>query len=395
MRKFAPFWEKNAAEMRAIFSGKMWSRIKKGNNSKGQELLPVFTFHTVKPVQFENQLKHLSSNGYHTVDANHLLGIFNGEERSSERAVAITFDDATGSFWSTAFPLLQKYNAKAILFAIPGIVPDDRSYYPNLADVWAGKSAINAIANREKIKPLCTWSELCRMHKSGYVDIQSHSLTHSRINIDPTVVDFVNPEFDTYFYENINIPISIFDSTERPERKAYMGAPVYKSASRLSGIPRYLEDPRVQNEMISYVADNGAEALFADSSWRERLHNQLSGIHTKSNIKYETNEEMMSQIKREFKGSKELLENHLTGKEVRHFCYPWFQGSSTADKIAGECGYKSVFYGYESLKKGYHGHKFPKRVHRIADEYLFCLPGVGRKSILRVILEKFIKRIKN
>jgi hypothetical protein len=121
------------------------------------------------------------------------------------------------------------------------------------------------------MQPLCTWSELLTMHQSGIVDIQSHSLTHSRINISPKIVDFIHPRFDTYFYENINVPISRDDDIERPLRQIQLGEPVYESASRFSGSPRFLEDPCVGQRLVDYVAEKGGNAFFRRSSWRRKL----------------------------------------------------------------------------------------------------------------------------
>jgi len=385
-RKIDFFWEKNGRDISAILSGRIHRLLRTSNSEEPHTNMPVFVFHSVKAVRFEKQLQYLAENGYTTVDSVALLEILQRRRKKSPRTIALTFDDATGSFWATAFPLLKKYGFCAILFAIPGLVPEDNQTYPNLEDVWASRSTLEEIAHREHIQPLCTWSELLAMHRSGIVDIQSHSLTHSRINISPKVVDFINPEFDTYFYENINVPISRYDNIERPLRQIQLGEPVYESAPRLSGCPRFLEDPSIRERLVKYVEENGGKAFFSHSSWRRELERKCRDLVGRLQIEteYENAPQTSAAIRLELAKSKYLLESKLPGKTIRHFCYPWFQGSPVSDKIARECGYQSVFYGLDTARDNNRCRRLPFRISRISEEYLFCLPGRRRHSLFSV-----------
>jgi peptidoglycan/xylan/chitin deacetylase (PgdA/CDA1 family) len=67
--------------------------------------IPVFVFHEVAPRRLETQLLYLRSNGYCTLDADELEAAAKGGIRK-EREVALTFDDATWTFWMYAYPLL-------------------------------------------------------------------------------------------------------------------------------------------------------------------------------------------------------------------------------------------------------------------------------------------------
>lgn len=228
------------------------------------------------------------------------------------------------------------------------------------------------------------------MHRSGIVDIQSHSLTHSRINISPKVVDFIHPGFDTYFYENINVPISRDDYIERPLRQIRLGEPVYKSASRFSGSPRFLEDPSIRESLVRYVAENGAETFFSRFSWRRQLERKYRSLVESAGIQAscETPKETEAAIRLELTRSKQLIECRLPGKSIRHFCYPWFQSSSLSDRIAADCGYDSVFDGLETNEKCERMRNTPLKIRRISEKYMFCLPGYGRHSLRSVWAEK-------
>lgn len=394
-RRIDTFWEKNGQDIRATLSGRMSRFLRPSNSKKQGAQIPVFVFHSVGAVRFEKQLRYLAKNGYTTVHSDSLLEILKGSNRSRPRTVALTFDDATWSFWTTAFPLLKKYGFCAILFAISGIVPDDEQTYPNLEDVWLGRVPLKEIENRERIQPLCTWNELIKMHQSGMLDIQSHSLTHSRVNISPRVVDFIHPKFDSYFFENVNIPISRNESVEHPSRQIQLGQPVYQSASRLSGRRRYLEDHAIGENLIRYVEENGGKVFFSRPSWRRELQKKYRSLVKRAGIQteYERPQETEAAIRLEFTKSKSLLEDRLPGKTIRHFCYPWFQGSLLSDKIARKCGYHSVFYGLENWHDNHEPNKLPVRIRRISEEYLFCLPGKGKKAIINVWATKFYQFI--
>ena len=189
-----------------------------GRQRRHADRVPVFVFHDVAPEPFERQLQFLRFNGYHTLGSDELAESLVHQD-SPNGAVALTFDDATWTFWTFAFPLLRRYGFRAILFAISALVPDDHRRYPNLDDVAVGQYALADLDLRAKAQPLCTWRELAAMHASGLVDIQSHSATHALVPISPRLVDFLRPDFDTNSFGNVNLPLSALDDPRRPERR--------------------------------------------------------------------------------------------------------------------------------------------------------------------------------
>ncbi|MGH6916428.1 MAG: polysaccharide deacetylase family protein, partial [Geminicoccaceae bacterium] len=209
---------KNGPEIQAFLTGNMPSFVTRAKGRAAADAVPVFFFHDVEPGRFEAQLRYLRSNGYGTLDADQLEARL--RRRSTQdhgREVALTFDDATWTFWAYAFPLLRRHHARAILFAIAGIVPDDPTSYPNLEDLWAGRCSAEEIAARAKVQPLCTWRELRALHESGMVDIQSHSLTHALVPASARIDDFVHPGFSAGAYANADLPLASSDDPRRPE----------------------------------------------------------------------------------------------------------------------------------------------------------------------------------
>ena len=373
---------KNVPELKAWLTGQM-PRFVGGIADWPDAAAPVFVFHEVTPDRLEAQLRHVTRNGYETLDTQGIEAALGGRGQQ-RRSIVLSFDDATSTFWTYAFPLLRKYRCRAILFAIPGLVPDDPTCYPNLEDLWAGRSWQDELTRRARVQPLCTWRELTIMHQSGIVDIQSHSLTHSRIPISPRIVDFLHPGYDTYFYGNVDVPVSSEDDPERPARKLRLGAPVFAFASRLSGRPRFKENPDMVRAVVGHVEQHGGPAFFQQRGWRAALKAQYRRWPAEALGSFESADEMAAAIHCEMVQPKRMLEERLPGKQIRHFCYPWFEGCDLADRLAAEAGYRGLFCGLDTRNRALPAPLGTARVHRIGEDYLFRLPGDGRCSIASI-----------
>ena len=74
---------------------------------------------SISPEDFEKQLQYLSDNNYQTI---HLEDLLDGTV--PEKSVVLTFDDGLSDFYTTALPLLQKYEMTASNSIITGMVGD-------------------------------------------------------------------------------------------------------------------------------------------------------------------------------------------------------------------------------------------------------------------------------
>ena len=110
--------------------------------------------------EFEHDLQWLQQNGYTTITVRELAQHLNGQGEMPEKPVILTIDDGKLGVYKNAFPLLQKYNMKAVL-AVIGIEIHTASEAPELRS--------------ESPAPYCTWAELAEMSDSGHVEIASHS----------------------------------------------------------------------------------------------------------------------------------------------------------------------------------------------------------------------------
>jgi hypothetical protein len=120
------------------------------------------------------------------------------------------------------------------------------------------------------IGSLCTWGEIQKMHDSGIVDFQSHTMYHTLMFTSPLIQDFIHPAFD-YHYLNYNVPVFSKNGTDYVSRNVELGMPIYENHPRYSNKRRYFDDINIRNKCIRYVADNGGEGFFKRSNWRRKL----------------------------------------------------------------------------------------------------------------------------
>lgn len=380
-RRLSRIVEKNGEEIRALFEGRMPRFVLGSGVADGE--VPVFVFHDVTPDAFGEQLRFLVENGYRTIDAGTLVS-----ERRPARGVVLTFDDATWTFAAYAFPLLRRYGCRAVLFVIPGLVPDDATRYPSLDDVDTGGVTLDAVSARGARQPMCTRRELLAMHASGLVDIQSHSLTHQRVPVSPSVVDFLHPGFDADTYGNVRIPVSVLDDPGAPVRALRLGAPVFRSASRLEARRRFVESRDLVETLTSLAASD--PAFFEREAWRSELEASLAGWPDDRRGAYETDVEMEQAVRHEIAESKRALEEMLDGKSIEHLCYPWFRGSALADRVAADVGYRATYYGLRPASRPDGTDLLT--IARLSEAYLTRLPGSGRRPLLGIWREKLIGR---
>jgi peptidoglycan/xylan/chitin deacetylase (PgdA/CDA1 family) len=361
--------EKNGPEVRALLTGTLPGFILGGGGRPAR--LPVFTFHAVDPEVFETQLRFLRANEYRTVTG---IEALSGDHDG--RSVMLTFDDADWTFWAYAYPLLEKYDASATLFVVPGLIHEATAVRPNIGDVWSGRTQLADLAGTGTRDDVCSWAEIALMHASGRVNVQSHSMTHACIPTGPRVIDYVRPGLGYAGYKWVNVPLSVHDDEVDPDRSPRWGAPVLESASRLAGELRFVESAEFVNHMIA-LADTAPDPVTLDApAWRRKLDTVAAGWIPADRGRYESPDARDTAMRRELGDSKRALEDRL-GKEIDEFCYPWFSGCPRADDFAAEAGYRAVHYGIDAPTD-----PGPiARVRRLSEHFLRRLPGRDRATL--------------
>lgn len=112
----------------------------------------------ISEADFETDLKYISENGYTTVVMQDLIDYVDKGKPLPEKPIVLTFDDGYFNNYAYAFPLLEKYNAKAVLSII--------GYY---TDLYTKSPDENPAYSH------VTWNDINRMIESGRMELQNHS----------------------------------------------------------------------------------------------------------------------------------------------------------------------------------------------------------------------------
>ena len=132
--------------------------------------LPILMYHSItknanlsnnyiiSAAQFEEDLKYLKENGYTTILMQDLINYVNGNGDLPEKPIILTFDDGYFNNYLYAFPLLEKYDSKAVLSII--------GYYTDLYSKTPDENPSYSHV---------TWDNVNEMIKSGRVEVQNHS----------------------------------------------------------------------------------------------------------------------------------------------------------------------------------------------------------------------------
>ena len=130
----------------------------------GFRTVPILCYHqfTNKPVarhrldlarsRFRSQLQYLKDNDFQVLRLSELEAYLIGKEEIPPKSVVLTIDDGYRSVYDVAYPLLKEFGYPATVFIY--------------TDFLGGSAALK-------------WSQMKEMQKSGFIDIQSHSKSHS------------------------------------------------------------------------------------------------------------------------------------------------------------------------------------------------------------------------
>lgn len=133
-------------------------------------------FFTVRPDQFERQMRHLKAAGCRVVPLSALVTTLNSGADISGM-VALTFDDGYRDNLTHAFPILQRYEMPATIF---------------MATAYIGATMTNSAG---LTLPMLSVDDIHKLSESSLIDFMPHTHTHPRL--DRLMPDAVRDEIDT------------------------------------------------------------------------------------------------------------------------------------------------------------------------------------------------------
>lgn len=365
--------------------------------------IPVFTFHTAEPARFESQCRHLVENGYTTLSADAFRAALEGAKPAS-RSVLLTFDDGLTSVWTVAWPILRRYGLQATCFLIPGCIPEGpgcipearegsaegATLRPTLDDVEAGRAEREVVlAPTAGPAAFASWAEVRAMHESGVIQFESHTLYHALVHTSDRLFDFVNPDYDPYFYANIHVPLYRRGGVDVVSRDPVPGAPIYRARPRMSAERRYFDDEAVRERCIEMVAAEGAGAFFARPDWRARLRRVVDEGRG-ATARWETPAERDAALEDELRRARDEIEARLPGRRVTQLCYPWYEAGEFAVEASRRVGYAVNYFGQIRGRRTNRPGDDPMHAVRVEEMFLERLPGAGRKGLREVLANAYL-----
>ena len=335
--------------------------------------VPVFMFHSVSEASFAARMRFLSENGYTTLNADAMFAVLTGVVPPPPRAVALTFDDGELSWRNVALPILNRHGFTAIGFVSPGCLSETPSDFGNPTKGWL------------------TWEDLSELQASGAFDIQSHTLHHERIFTGDRVMDYMRPGL---FIDRLGMDRPRVEERGQRVRLSSWGAPLFAMASRMDDGLKFVDQEDTRAACVRHVATEGGAALFEQRDWRCRLDRVYrDALQRYGAGRWESREEQAAAMLLDLSESRRMLEERLQ-KKVLDIAYPWGIGGELATRLSREAGYRT---NYRVLVEGIPcnrpGHN-PFQIVRLKDDYLTRLPGKHRSSLLRIVWDKFVRRIK-
>lgn len=319
------------------------------------EKIPVIYYHSIGPIVpnwnrhyltlearfFEGQLRYFSKH-FDLIDLKSYYEIRTGKKDGPKSPLVVTIDDGYLDNWIWAYPLLKKYKVPATIFVSPEFVDPRPVIRPNLEDFWNGSTDEKSLSETGFL----SWDEMRLMEASGLIDIQSHTMTHTKYFVSDQISDFHHPGGDALY------PIGNIFPMEKPfhianndfEQLIPYGTPLFKEKSS------------VVAKKVKINPDFSKCCLTALKGYN--FHNYkfpevfsivkpiLKEFRAANNLilSEETEEAYEERLRYEIITSKTIIENHLS-KNVEFLCWPHGDNNEKAHRIAIEAGYLATTLG--------------------------------------------------
>jgi len=325
--------------------------------------IPTFVNHHIAHKEF-NCLLHLKRNHYKTLSADECEDRLESHTIKQDEII-ITFDDGTSDVYDIVYPLLKQYGFKAIVFIIPH---------------WIGA------------RGMITWEQAVEMHESGAIDFQSHSYSHQAIFVSDQIIDYLSPHLKR---EKCWSRPAISAGCQTEDVANSYGSPIYEFKSRFSDHYKYIPDDQKQRLCIDYVAQHGRADFFKRRHWKKQLEGVVRRYRElgQDHGRYENDDERRMEIEAELLRSKQVLEQNLHNKHVRHFAFPWNEVGAETLRLLPTLGFRTAYIGMQQVAISDEETPGLKIIRRVTGDFIQCLPGKGRRSFWGVLMYKIGRRL--
>lgn len=282
--------------------------------------IPVICYHRIDksdpitPDLFESHLRYLKKSGIKSVGLKEMQDHLSGENKISGRCLMLTFDDGYQDFYHNAYPLLKKYEIKAVVFLIADRLVSDSDRKMSVPALSYDEIHTRSFAGN--MQGFLSLEQVLEMQESGLVEFGAHTKTHAVVRISSLITDIYRDQKLKWYYRDAQIQQN--------------GNPLFELAPNLVG-PEFIPNPEYI-EQFTQLAALGGESIPEIES---KLTTLTKGV-------FESRENWFNRITGEIAGAKQILESK-TGKPITAFCWPWGIESEEAKELLKDTGYKLLF----------------------------------------------------
>lgn len=142
-------------------------------------MILTFLYHCIEKEKYSNKIDIINEQfSYFSKKYNIVVP---GDKLSFlKKNICLTFDDGYFDFYHYIFPILKKFNIKALLAIPVKFILDDTKIAPETRLAVSYSQAMKKNIYLEKA-PFCTWKEIEEMSNTGLVKIANHSYTHKNL----------------------------------------------------------------------------------------------------------------------------------------------------------------------------------------------------------------------
>jgi hypothetical protein len=269
-------------------------------------------------------------------------------------------------------PLLERYDLRAVTYAIPGRIRDAAAVRPTIAD-----GPVDAAAADVEDNPFVTWPELRALAASGRVDVQSHTWSHAMVFSGATPIGVVDAGYRR------EAPI-INPRLTRGRDLAFLspgrvGHPVFARRSRMSDGRRFWPDADACARVEDALRAAGGEERADGPGWRER-----AGLAGAMPGRWETDAERAEEIEQELVLARDDLQQRL-GIVVEHICLPWGITGSVTTRALERIGVRTAFANRLAGRMAVAAGDHPLYLKRLDNRHIFALPGTNRRVFTTLV----------
>lgn len=199
---------------------------------------------TISPEIFAFQMSWLKNAGYRGVSFKHFISFIEDNGKLPEKTIVLTFDDGLKDFYSSAWPVLRRFNFSATVFVPTDYIGDESRWYADY-----GLTPV----------PMLSWEELRELAASG-IDIQSHSCSHRPLTeLSPEDLRQEVSESKRVLEQGLGQPVDLFccpQGAENDEVAAAIRDAGYKAGIGGGDGLFSLTDDRycIKRQLLDYIA---------------------------------------------------------------------------------------------------------------------------------------------